>query len=49
VVAAIKLKQRDANDSRAGITRVQVDERYLPIDAPRSNAGMIERTLFAVE
>lgn len=28
------------------ITWVVVDERYVPIDDPQSNAGMIERTLF---
>src|SRR5207253_5377678 len=29
------------------ITWVIVDERYVPIDDPQSNAGMIERTLLA--
>ena len=29
------------------ITWVVVDERYVPIDDPQSNAGMIEKTLFA--
>lgn len=29
------------------ITWVVVDERYVPYDDPRSNAGMIQRTLFA--
>lgn len=29
------------------ITWVVVDERYVPIDHPESNAGMIQRTLFA--
>jgi len=29
------------------ITWVLLDERYVPIDDPQSNAGMIERTLFA--
>ena len=29
------------------ITWALLDERYVPIDDPRSNAGMIERTLFA--
>src|SRR5436190_1006662 len=29
------------------ITWVIVDERYVPIDHPESNAGMIEKTLFA--
>ena len=29
------------------ITWVLVDERYVPIDDPQSNAGMIEKTLFA--
>ena len=29
------------------ITWVVVDERYVPIDDPQSNAGMIESTLFA--
>jgi 6-phosphogluconolactonase len=30
-----------------GVTWVLVDERYVPRDDPRSNAAMIERTLFA--
>ncbi len=30
-----------------GVTWVLVDERYVPPDDPQSNAGMIERTLFA--
>lgn len=30
-----------------GVTWVLVDERYVPLDDPQSNAGMIERTLFA--
>lgn len=29
------------------VTWVVVDERYVPIDDPQSNAGMIQRTLFA--
>jgi 6-phosphogluconolactonase len=29
------------------ITWVVVDERYVPIDDPQSNAGMIQKTLFA--
>ena len=29
------------------LTWVIVDERYVPIDDPQSNAGMIEKTLFA--
>ena len=29
------------------ITWVVVDERYVPLDDPQSNAGMIEQTLFA--
>jgi 6-phosphogluconolactonase len=29
------------------ITWVVVDERYVPVDDPQSNAGMIEKTLFA--
>ena len=31
----------------AAITWVIVDERYVPINDPQSNAGMIEQTLFA--
>jgi 6-phosphogluconolactonase len=31
----------------AAITWAVVDERYVPFDDPQSNAGMIERTLFA--
>ena len=31
----------------APITWVVVDERYVPFDDPQSNAGMIQRTLFA--
>jgi 6-phosphogluconolactonase len=31
----------------APITWALVDERYVPFDDPRSNAGMIQRTLFA--
>jgi 6-phosphogluconolactonase len=30
-----------------GVTWVLVDERYVPLDDPQSNAAMIERTLFA--
>jgi 6-phosphogluconolactonase len=30
-----------------GVTWVLVDERYVPVDDPQSNAAMIERTLFA--
>lgn len=33
--------------AKVAITWVVVDERYVPIDDPQSNAGMIERTLFA--
>lgn len=29
------------------VTWVLLDERYVPLDDPQSNAGMIERTLFA--
>jgi 6-phosphogluconolactonase len=29
------------------VTWVEVDERYVPVDDPQSNAGMIQRTLFA--
>jgi 6-phosphogluconolactonase len=32
--------------AKRSITWVIVDERYVPIDDPQSNAGMIERTLF---
>lgn len=32
---------------RTAITWVLLDERYVPVDDPQSNAGMIERTLFA--
>jgi 6-phosphogluconolactonase len=40
------LGQSDALKEKA-ITWVLVDERYVPIDDPQSNAGMIEKTLFA--
>lgn len=30
-----------------GVTWVLVDERYVPMDDPQSNAAMVERTLFA--
>jgi len=33
--------------SRCAITWVIVDERYVPLDDPQSNAAMIQRTLFA--
>ncbi|MEO8036464.1 MAG: 6-phosphogluconolactonase, partial [Acidobacteriota bacterium] len=33
--------------SDVAITWVVVDERYVPIDDPQSNAGMMNRTLFA--
>ncbi|HUP61683.1 MAG TPA: 6-phosphogluconolactonase [Thermoanaerobaculia bacterium] len=33
--------------AKTAITWVVVDERYVPIDDPQSNAGMIEKTLFA--
>jgi 6-phosphogluconolactonase len=33
--------------SQTPITWVLLDERYVPVDDPQSNAGMIERTLFA--
>src|SRR5687768_4948848 len=29
------------------VTWILLDERYVPLDDPQSNAGMIERTLFA--
>ena len=37
----------DATLTQMPITWVVVDERYVPIDDPQSNAGMINRTLFA--
>ena len=33
--------------ARTPVTWVVVDERYVPLDDPQSNAAMIERTLFA--
>jgi 6-phosphogluconolactonase len=33
--------------AKTAITWVLVDERYVPLDDPQSNAGMIEKTLFA--
>ncbi len=33
--------------AKTRITWVVVDERYVPVDDPQSNAGMIQRTLFA--
>jgi 6-phosphogluconolactonase len=36
-----------AADLPRDVTWVLVDERYVPKDDPQSNAGMIERTLFA--
>ena len=33
--------------ARVAITWVVVDERYVPLDDPQSNAGMIQQTLFA--
>lgn len=33
--------------AKTAITWVVVDERYVPLDDPQSNAAMIERTLFA--
>jgi 6-phosphogluconolactonase len=33
--------------AKTAITWVVVDERYVPLDDPQSNAGMIEKTLFA--
>ena len=33
--------------AKTAITWAVVDERYVPLDDPQSNAGMIERTLFA--
>src|SRR6185436_21142812 len=33
--------------AKTAITWVLVDERYVPLDDPQSNAGMIQRTLFA--
>ncbi len=38
--------QRDGL-AKTRITWVIVDERYVPIEDPQSNAGMIQRTLFA--
>jgi len=40
------LGQSDALREKS-VTWVLVDERYVPIDDPQSNAGMIEKTLFA--
>lgn len=36
-----------ADDLPQGVTWVLIDERYVPMDDPQSNAAMIERTLFA--
>lgn len=36
-----------ADDLPRDVTWVLVDERYVPMDDPQSNAAMIERTLFA--
>jgi 6-phosphogluconolactonase len=36
-----------AGDLPRDVTWVLVDERYVPMDDPQSNAAMIERTLFA--
>jgi 6-phosphogluconolactonase len=36
-----------ADDLPRDVTWVLVDERYVPLDDPQSNAAMIERTLFA--
>ena len=33
--------------ARRAITWVVVDERYVPLDDPQSNAGMMQKTLFA--
>src|ERR1051325_10798507 len=33
--------------AKRAITWVVVDERYVPLDDPQSNAGMMQRTLFA--
>jgi 6-phosphogluconolactonase len=33
--------------AKTRVTWIVVDERYVPIDDPQSNAGMIQRTLFA--
>jgi 6-phosphogluconolactonase len=42
------LSSQHANDlAPHAITWVVVDERYVPLDDPQSNAAMIERTLFA--
>jgi 6-phosphogluconolactonase len=42
------LSSQHADDlARHAITWVVVDERYVPLDDPQSNAAMIERTLFA--
>lgn len=38
---------RNETIRKAKITWVIVDERYVPIDDPQSNAGMIQQTLFA--
>lgn len=38
---------RNASIRQANITWVIVDERFVPIDDPQSNAGMIQQTLFA--
>jgi 6-phosphogluconolactonase len=38
---------RDESLGAKAITWVVVDERYVPIDDPQSNAGMIQQTLFA--
>ncbi len=38
---------RQGELAKTRITWIVVDERYVPIDDPQSNAGMIQRTLFA--
>jgi 6-phosphogluconolactonase len=42
-----ELLGRDEELRAKQITWVVVDERYVPIDDPQSNAGMIQKTLFA--
>lgn len=42
-----ELLGRDPKLAQYPITWVVVDERYVPFDDPQSNAGMIQRTLFA--
>lgn len=42
-----ELLGRDDDLRERHVTWVVVDERYVPIDDPQSNAGMMQRTLFA--